>query len=99
MAAINMTLFTGASGFVDVGNIVQSVTFNLFWAVIIICIFIIMAVKLAPKYDIPSSFAVTSFVCFCLSLLLLPLGWINIFFPIGFAFILAVSLIIIRANA
>ena len=93
---IDLVTLSNVTGFSQVGTTANTVTNGLFWGVILITIFIIAMFKLIPKTDTPSAIAVSSFICFGLSLFLLYLQWISIFYTIGFAIMVAGSLFAIK---
>ena len=95
---VNLTQIQNIHGFYDMGNVANSLTNNLFWLVIILSIFIIMLLKMLPKYDASSAIAASSFVCLILCLPLVALNWINVIYAIIFILLLATSLIIIKIN-
>jgi len=96
---VNITALSNITGFYSAGNAAMIVTNNMLFVGLITAIYIIALMKLAPKYDFASVMAVSSFACFALSLPLVYLNWINIFFPIFFLLATAGSLFYIRMTS
>lgn len=93
---INLTDFQNSTGLAHVGTMANNVTNGLFWGVLLISIFVIMLFKIMPKMETASAFAVASFICFSLSLFLVYLQWVSIFYAITFLLMVAGSLFVIK---
>lgn len=95
MVNATIDLLTNATGLYDLGSFANYAANNMFWAIIMICIYIIFIVKLYP-YGIERALAAASFSCLMMSLPLMYLQWLNLAFPIVFTIALAASLAYIR---
>ena len=91
----NMTNLTNIGSAYDMADYAAKATGGVFWAVIIVVIFIVLIFKL-NKHGIERAVASASFSCLFLSLFLFYLGWLQVLFPVFLAIILAGSLFYIR---
>ena len=86
----NLTNLTNMHGLFDVAEFVNEATGGIFWAVILICVYIIFVVNLRAE-GLERGIVAASFVSMLLSLLLYNIGLVQIGFPIFFIVIMAAS--------
>jgi hypothetical protein len=84
----NITNITAIETFYDLGKYAGDVSGGLFWGVILIALFIVMLIRLRSEGPEKAIIA-TSFSVFTLSIILLYMNFIQIWYPIGFVVILA----------
>ena len=81
--AYDLTNLTGSEGIGKVGGFLNEVTFNFFWVGVMISIFFIIILVL-KNYPLEHGFFVSSWVCFVLSVILVSIGYLNLYVALAF---------------
>ncbi len=93
--AVNITNITNIENWYDWGTYASNASNGLFWGLILIALFFVVITRLRHQ-ETENAVAAASFSCLLLSVLLLNLGWLQLAYPIFFAFALGGSLFYIR---
>lgn len=88
--ALNVTNITQINSLYDMGNYAAASTNGIFWAIILIVLYLVMIMRLRLEATEDSIMA-ASFVCLILSVLFMQIGFLQIIWPIFFAVSLAGS--------
>lgn len=86
--ALNITNITQINSFYDMGKYAADSSSQLFWAIILIVLFVIIIMRLRLGEFIDSVIA-ASFACFIISIIFLNLGFLQLLWPIFFGLALA----------